>query len=63
MIGETHLKRDADDYHLQIEVYTHIRCDNAHKVSQGGVYVYYKSNFPITMKRELSSLQGTENKE
>ena len=57
MVGEIHLKRDTDDYDLQIEGYTLRRCDNLHNVSLGGVCVYYKSNLPITMKPELSSMQ------
>ena len=57
MIGETHLKRDTDDYDLQIEGYTLKRRDNLHNVSLGEVCAYYKNNLPITTKPELSSLQ------
>ena len=47
MMAETHLKRDTDDYDLQIEGYTLRRCDNLHNISLGGVCVYYKSNLPL----------------
>ena len=53
MMGESHLKRDIDDYDLQIEGYTLTRCDNPHNISLGGVCVYYKSDLPITMPPEL----------